>query len=271
MVTRVGTRAGTKVATATAATAALLLWCTAPAAADTTVHADLVEQNGSGAAGRVVLTATDAGALEVHVRATGLLPGPHAQHLHGSLQGGEFECAGMDADADGDGWLTTEEASGEYGSAFLALTTRGDTSARSGLDLERMPLADEQGRLTYHRTIPAAEVPDRLLAQLSHMHVVQHGIDANGNGEYDLDALGESSFAANLGVSGVPEEATNPTSCGMVTGASAAHAPRGGVETGGGTGSPDASWPLAALGLGLVAAAAGLAARRRSGGEPAGR
>jgi hypothetical protein len=33
---------------------------------------------------------------------------------------------------------------------------------------------------------------------------VQHGLDVNGNDKYDLEGLGESTFAKSLGVSGVP-------------------------------------------------------------------
>ena len=55
-------------------------------------------------------------------------------------------------------------------------------------------------------------VPDGLLDHLSSLHVVQHGIDVNNNKKYDMAALGESTFAENLGKSGVPEEVTNPLS-----------------------------------------------------------
>jgi hypothetical protein len=55
------------------------------AAADTTVKAKLVEQNGSGAGGTASLTATDTGGLKVVMRSQGLVPGqPHPQHIHGS-------------------------------------------------------------------------------------------------------------------------------------------------------------------------------------------
>ena len=36
------------------------------------------------------------------------------------------------------------------------------------------------------------------------LHVVQHGIDVNGNGKYDVEGAGISTFAKNLGVPGVP-------------------------------------------------------------------
>lgn len=211
----------------------LPLMVAGPAAADTTVQADLVEQNGSGVRGWVRLTATDEGDLRVQVRADGLVPGPHAQHIHGALGAGHFQCSSVRDDTDGDGWVTNEEASGEYGNVFLALTTRGDVSARSGLDLDRMPAADRQGRLRYQRTMTAAQVPPGLIDELADVHVVQHGIDANGNGEYDLEALGESTFAAGLGLEDVPEEATNPAACGVVVAAGPDQAPHGAVETGG--------------------------------------
>jgi hypothetical protein len=252
------------------AAAALLFATVAPAHADTTLHADLVEQNRSGVGGTVTITARDDGSLRVQIHATGLVPGPHAQHIHGSLEGGMFHCATQAADSDGDGWLTNEEATGEYGSAFLALTTRGDTSGDSGLTLERMPVANQQGELRYDRTIPAEQVPDGLIGQLSSTHVVQHGIDANDNGEYDVDALGESTFAESLGLPGVPEEATNPASCGMVMAASAGQTPHGGVAAGGASTAGVESLPLLLLGAGLLglAGVVGVAevARRRGRG-----
>ena len=234
----------------------------APAPAATTVHAQLVEQNRSGVSGTVTLTATDAGDLRVRIRARGLLPGPHAQHIHGSHEGGEFNCASMADDTDGDGWLTNEEAAGEYGNVFLSLTTRGDTSAESVLALDRMPVADRQGRLSYDRTIPGSQLPAGLLDVLARVHVVQHGIDANDNSEYDLEALGESTFAQSLGADAVPEEATNPAACGRVEGAGAAHHPRGGVATGSEPGgSVERLW-WAAIGLGLLGLGVGAQVRR---------
>ena len=115
-------------------------------------------------------------------------------------------------------------------------------------------------------------VPDGLVEHLSSLHVVQHGIDVNKNGKYDMDALGESTFAANQGKPGVPEEVTNPAACGVVQGAGAADHAKGGVETGG-TPATDLNAPLAAAGAALlllaaafgVSAAAGLR-KHHSGG-----
>jgi hypothetical protein len=160
----------------------------------------------------------------------------------------------MEAETDGDGLLTNEEASGEYGVVFMALTTTGDASAESGLAIDRMPVADESGRIDYDRTFPADQLPDGLIDDLAHVHVVQHGIDVNGNGEYDVDGAGVSTFAENLGLPDVPEEATDPASCGVVTGAMAPTAPRGGMETGGGDADRrPVDVPLAGLGTLLLA------------------
>jgi hypothetical protein len=235
------------------AAASALLCLPTSAAADTTVKAKLVEQNGSGASGTATLTAIGNGGLKVVIRSQGLVPGqPHPQHIHGSAHGGQFTCPTLiKNDTDGDGVLTNEEATGEYGTIFLALTTRGGATPQDGLDVVRMPVADSNGRLNYERTFPAKVVPDGLLEHLSELHVVQHGIDVNNNDKYDLAALGESVFAKNLGVAGVPEEATNPASCGVVEGAGAADPARGGVETGGAP-APDLNAPLAAAGAVLL-------------------
>ena len=238
----------------------LCLFSGGQAWADTTVHAQLHAQNASGVSGSVTLTATDNGALVVDLRAHGMVPGPHAQHIHGSQEGGHFMCASMADDTNGDGILTNEEGTGEYGTIFLALTTRGDTSADSGLAVDRMPVADASGDLSYHRTIPASALPDGLLDQLARVHVVQHGIDVNDNGKYDMQALGESTFAKSLGLPGVPEEATDPAACGMVMGAGMGTAPQGGVETGGGSADDAAVSRVVPWGLGAGLLTASLVA-----------
>ena len=252
--------------------AAAILCLPMGAAADTKVSAKLVEQNGSGVSGTATLTAIGHGRLKVVIHSRGLVPGqPHPQHIHGSAHGGHFGCPTLKRnDTDGDGLLTNEEATGEYGTIFLALTTRGGATPEDGLDVKRMPVADGRGRLDYERTFSARAVPDGLLEQLSSVHVVQHGIDVNDNDKYDVDALGESTFAKNLGVDGVPEEATNPASCGVVQGAGAGKPARKGVETGG-TPAPERRTELAAVGAGLLLVSAAFAvsavtgSRRRRG------
>jgi hypothetical protein len=252
----------------TLAAVSAMLCLPTSAAADTTVKAKLVEQNGSGATGTVSLTALDSGGLKVVIHSQGLVPGqPHAQHIHGSAHGGHFACPTLKKnDTDGDGVLTNEEATGEYGTVFLALTTRGGATPQDGLDVKRMPVADSEGRIDYERTFSAKSVPDGLLEHLSSLHVVQHGIDANKNNKYDVEALGVSTFAESLGVPNIPEEATNPASCGVVQGAGMTGRPRGGVETGGAP-APALNAPLAVAGAALlllsVAFAVSAAARSR--------
>jgi hypothetical protein len=242
------------------AAAAVLLCLPMSAAADTTVKAKLVEQNGSGVSGTVRLTALGDGGLKVVIHSQGLVPDqPHAQHIHGSAHGGHFGCPTLKKnDTDGDGVLTNEEATGEYGTVFLALTTSGGAAPQDGLAVDRMPVADSKGGLNYERSFSADMVPDGLLEHLSSLHVVQHGIDANNNGKYDLDALGVSTFAEGLGAPNVPEEATDPASCGVVQGAGMAGRPRGGVETGGAP-VPGLNAPLAAAGAALLLLSAAFA------------
>ena len=234
-----------------------LLWLPTTATADTTVRAKLIEQNGSGVTGTATLMATADGGLKVVIHSQGLVPGqPHAQHIHGSAHGGHFGCPTLKAnDKDHDGILTNEEAMGEYGTVFFSLTTTGGTSPKDGLAVDRMPVADSKGRIDYERTFPASDLPEGLLEHLASMHVVQHGIDVNHNNKYDLAALGESTFAASLGLKGIPEEATDPASCGVVQGAGAGNPARGGVDTGGAPTS-DLNRPLAAAGASLLLLAA---------------
>jgi hypothetical protein len=235
------------------AAASAMLCLPTSAVADTTVKAKLVEQNGSGVTGTATLTATADGGLKVVIHSKGLVSGqPHAQHIHGSSHGGHFGCPTLKMnDTDHDGILTNEEAMGEYGTVYFSLTTRGGATPQDGLAIDRMPVADSKGNLNYERTFPASMIPAGLLEHLSSVHVVQHGIDVNHNDKYDIAALGESTFAKSLGLNNVPEEATDPASCGVVQGASAGKPARGGVATGGEPAS-SLNVPLAAGGIALL-------------------
>jgi hypothetical protein len=247
-----------------AAAAVALLCLPTSVAADTTVKAKLTEVNRSGASGTATITATAGGGLKVVIHSSGLVPGVfHPQHIHGSAHGGHFSCPTLKKnDTDGDGVLTNEEGTGEYGTIFFALTTRGGSTPQDALDATRMPVADSSGRIDYERTFPSEMVPDGLLEHLSSLHVVQHGIDANDNGKYDPEALGESTFAKNLEKAGVPEETTDPAACGVVQGAGAAKPARSGVETGGAPGF-QLNPPLALAGGAVLLLSGALLYRRR--------
>lgn len=211
---------------------------------------------GSNASGTATLTPADGG-LKVHVQASGMVPDmPHAQHIHGDTSGRHFTCPTPAADADDSGFLSVEEGLPDYGDIHVSLTTTGDTTKASGLAVDRMPVADGMGNLTYERTLTRDELPPGTIENLSKMHIVQHGVDANDNNKYDLEGLGESTFAQSLGVAGIPAEATDVATCGMIM-------PHGGVETGGAAGPEVNSPALLGLGGALLAGAAALFVVRR--------
>ena len=252
---------------AAAPAAAVLLAIPTAAHAGESVQVKMLDLNDTGASGNATLTATDAGDLKIVLDATGMTPNsPHAQHIHGSTNGMDFMCPDKSDDADGNGFVSTEEGLPKYGDIHISLTTTGDTTKASGLAVDRMPTADAVGNLSYTRTIPAADLPAGTIAHLKDLHVVQHGIDVNDNGRYDMEGLGESTFATSLGVDGIPEEATDPATCGMVTGAAAGSMPAGGVDTGDGSTAPtSAPWLYGFAALALAGAGATLVGRRRLG------
>ncbi|MEU4241312.1 hypothetical protein [Actinoplanes sp. NPDC026619] len=245
--------------------AAVILFAVPGAAfADESVQVQLDALNKSGASGTATLTAMADGDLKVSIRSTGLVPNsPHAQHLHGSTDGMDFHCPDMSADKDGNGFVSTEEGMPVYGNIFISLTTKGDTSPKSGLAVDRMPMADAKGNLSYSRTIAAADLPKGTIEHLKDLHIVEHGIDADNNGKYDMAALGESTLAKSAGLSGIPEEATDPATCGMVAGAAVGSVPVGGVATGDGSTRNDPAIAYGIGGLALLGAAGAFLARRR--------
>lgn len=260
-VTRRTTRNLARLAPAVAAPALLGLVLASPAAAtDGTYQTELTQLNTSGARS-TALVQIDGTTVTVSLTGSGFAPGqPHAQHLHGDLSGTDFTCpapgelAGLDED--GDGLLSTVEAASKYGAVMISLTTTGDTSMDSGLAVDRFPVADENGDLTYNRTF---EVDRETADGLENLHLVQHGIDLDDSGEYDGEA--RSSLDPNL-----PLEATIPAVCGAFGPAQTAALPQGGVQTG--DGSPDTGRALAFGGLALAAGAAAIGAgalgRRRT-------
>lgn len=70
-----------------------------------------------------------------------------------------------------------------------------------------MPVADRNGNVSYTRTI---QVSQAVADHIGNLHVVQHGIDPNGNGTYDF-GKGKSELDPKL-----PQEATAPAGCGML-------------------------------------------------------
>ncbi|MET9497249.1 hypothetical protein [Streptomyces sp. NPDC006552] len=216
---------------------------------------DLSELNHSGAHGTAMLS-VDGTRLTVKIEAHGLVPGqPHAQHIHGDTTGKDFHCPDASADKNGDGIITTAEGIPSYGNIHISLTTKGDTSMKSGLAVDRMPVADKAGNLSYTRTIAVSQAT---ADHVKDLHIVQHGIDPNHNGTYDF-GKGKSELDPKL-----PQEATAPTDCGMVKGAAVGSMPSGGVETGSGsTNGVESPALLASGGAALLAAGLLYAGRRK--------
>ncbi len=104
--------------------------------------------------------------------------------------------------------MNTTEGEPSYGPILTSFTTEGDTSPESGLAVDRFPVANEDGTLTYGRTFG---VPSNVADRLEDFAVVQHGVDLNGNGVYDFEAAGASDLDPNL-----PQEATVPANCGTI-------------------------------------------------------
>jgi MYXO-CTERM domain-containing protein len=241
--------------TTLAATGALLaIPLAASAQTPTTYTANLAQANESGASGTATIT-VDGTTATVRVDGNGFFDGfPHAMHLHGE-PGGDNVCgplnpgeAGFDeADEDGDGLISVVEGVPAYGGIAVSLTTEGDTSADSGLAVDRFPTS---GTLDYERTF---ELPQDVADNLSTLHVVVHAADLDGSGEIG-DSGTPSSLDPDLDI-----EATIPAACGQLV-ASAS----GGVATGaGGTADTGSSTTGAAAAGALGLAALGTVAARR--------
>ena len=170
-------------------------------------QADLEPLNNSGASGTANL-ALEGDQLTTDIASEGLAPGlPHAQHIHG-LEQAMSECPTILNDQNGDNLVNTTEGEPSYGPILTSLTTEGDTSPESALAVDRFPVANEDGTLTYDRTFG---VPANVADRLEDFAIVQHGVDLNGNGMYDEEAAGPSDLDPSL-----PQEATIPANCGVI-------------------------------------------------------
>ncbi|HVF00094.1 MAG TPA: hypothetical protein VNA27_01965 [Rubrobacteraceae bacterium] len=170
-------------------------------------QADLDPLNNSGASGTANL-ALEGDQLTTDIASEGLAPGlPHAQHIYG-LEQAMSECPTILNDQNGDNLVNTTEGEPSYGPILTSLTTEGDTSPESALAVDRFPVANEDGTLTYDRTFG---VPTNVADRLEEFAIVQHGVDLNGNGVYDEEAAGPSDLDPSL-----PQEATIPANCGVI-------------------------------------------------------
>ena len=178
-------------------------------------------------------------------------PFPHAQHIHIAAQG---TCPGPEADTDGDGVVSTTEGHPFYGHIGTSLTTEGDTSADSGLAVDRFPGGSAY---SYERTFELdAETAESL--QNGTAVVVVHGVDPAKMPAAAAEKMSDLDPA-------LPAAATLPAACGTLTSSQMGAMPEGGADTGVAqeTGS---TTEAVALGGGVLAAAAGAAwaLRRRA-------
>ncbi|SDL10070.1 hypothetical protein SAMN04488034_102288 [Salinimicrobium catena] len=108
--------------------------------------------------------------LKATVLAAGVTPNQqHAQHLHGFEDGTNSTCPPMEADENGDGWISLEEGAPYYGAPKLFLDNEDGS----------FPAASAQGFYTYTRTF---DLNGMNLPAWEDMSVVVHG--GNAGGEY---------------------------------------------------------------------------------------
>ncbi len=172
------------------------------------VKAKLNSLNNSGASGHARVRVNHR-QIKVAINAHGLTKGmPHAQHIHYGAQARQ-ECPTAADNTNRDFHLTTTEGAPAYGPIVVSLTTRGDTSPSSALDVSRFPTTPK-GVEHYKRTTHTSKAVARAIKR-GEAVVVIHGVDYNGNGKYDFDGAGKSELDPNL-----PAEATDPAVCGVL-------------------------------------------------------
>jgi hypothetical protein len=172
----------------------------------TAVPHDPVADGGSNVRGtaKIKLRGTHA---KVRVKARGLSPRlPHAMHIHGKDHPEIARCPGGERRDDlvDDGLIETVEGLDDYGGIQVSLTTRGDTSADSGLALDRFQVAKRSGKLRYKRSF---HLPHAVAERLEEKHIVVHGADLDRDGEY----------GGRTTALGAPLEAELPVACGELT------------------------------------------------------
>ena len=156
--------------------------------------------------------------INAKVDVTGAAAGlPHAQHIHFGAQA-KHECPTARLDTDRNFRLNVAEGVPAYGPIAVALTSTGNTGDASGLAVDRMPAAATNGSYAYYRTgirlVPSkteSAAAIRAAIAAGQGVVVIHGVDHNGNGQYDMAGAGASELNP-----AVPAEATDPAACGVL-------------------------------------------------------
>ncbi len=191
----------------TTTTSASALGSASAAAPTAVTKANLKPLNNSPVTGTAKVT-VDGRRLQVSVDATRLLKRvPHAQHIHFGEQA-RNECPTVRDDDNADHRLTATEGTPAYGPVKVSLTTRGDTSPKSILAVNRFPKARDR-QIHYDRSMKTGSKTARGIRN-GEAAVVIHGIDYNNNGKYDFSS-GRSELDRAL-----PAEATDVVSCGVL-------------------------------------------------------
>ncbi|HEY8307028.1 MAG TPA: hypothetical protein VIG79_10145 [Lapillicoccus sp.] len=234
--------------------AAMLTLAAGPAIADGSVNANLQPVPGSEVSGSgTAMVSVTGDTITVTMAAMGLLPdNPHAAHIHFAAEA-RHECPVIGDDTNKDGHLNTTEGGPAYGAIVVSLTKTGDTSAASGLAVDRFDTA-QGGKISYERgSIQVAPEVAKAITDGQSV-VVIHGVDHNHDGKYSGDT--KSDLDPSL-----PTEATDPALCGALRAA-----PTGGMATGDGGAAGGSNAALIAVGATALLGAAGtgvVAARRR--------
>lgn len=176
-------------------------------------------------------------------------PFPHAQHIHIGAQG---TCPNPEADSDGDGVVNTSEGHPFYGMIGTSLTTKGDTSADSGLAVDRFPGGSAY---SYERTFELnAQTADSL--KNGKAVVVVHGVDPT------LMPADAAKKMSDLDPA-LPAAATLPAACGTLKASQMGAMPKGGAETGVEAAGDNGAAAIAVAGAGALALAGSLMVARR--------
>lgn len=223
--------------------------------ADGTANANLspVPLNGSQGSGMAMVT-VKGNMIDFTLEASGLADGPHAAHIHFGPDA-RHECPTEADNTDGDQRLSTTEGGPAYGPIVVSLTQSGDTSAESGLAVDRFGSGSS---IQYTRSGVSVEQDVAMAIEQGQGVVVVHGVS------YDDD---RAEVMSDLDPS-LPASATDPALCGVLTAA-----PSGGAATGGGgsVAGQSATQNAALVGMGgvalIAAAGAGTLVARRSRGE----
>ncbi len=136
--------------------------------------------------GEVTLTILTDKTLNIQVNASGLEPNTmHAQMLHGSKEGADTKCTGMEADKNNDGYVDVTEAVPSVGITMIPLH---ENPLNLTIKTDTYPKADENGNLEYLASVNIDSLSNAWKAKfgletfdLTKFTYVLHGVDTQLN------------------------------------------------------------------------------------------